>query len=132
MNSDLRKMQSEMISKPWKRFSSICASIDTEVDRILDRLLRGNKPHAYLLSHFLRSLIFKRNDTLCPCRSCHEDMTKDLQAIASGTGITSSGQYVQPKLGFGRRRGDRTKDEKLICEGEVLPLFFKRLAVINR
>ena len=30
-------MQSEIISKPWQRFSSVCASIDTEVDRILDR-----------------------------------------------------------------------------------------------
>ena len=36
-----------------------------------DHLLCGNKPHAYLSSHFLRSLIFKRNDTLCPCWSCH-------------------------------------------------------------
>ena len=71
MNSYLRKMQSEMISKPWQRFSSVCASIDTEVDPILDRLLRGNKPHAYLLLYFLRSLIFKHNDTLCPCQSCH-------------------------------------------------------------
>ena len=53
MNSDLRKMQSEMISKPCQRFAS--ASIDTEVDRILDRLLPGNNPHAYLSSHFLRS-----------------------------------------------------------------------------
>ena len=34
-------------------------------------------------------------------------MTKDLQA--SGTGITSTGQYVQPRLGFGGRRDDRTK-----------------------
>ena len=55
-------------------------------------------------------------------------MTKDLQA--SGTGITSIGQYVQPRLGFGGRRDDRTK--VLICEGELLPLFFKMLAVINR
>ena len=39
-----------------------------------DRLLRGNKPHAYLSSLFLWSLIFKRNDTLCPCWSCHGDL----------------------------------------------------------
>ena len=32
----------------------------------------------------------------------HLDMAKDLQA--SGTGITSIGQYVQPRLGFGGRR----------------------------
>ena len=65
-------MQSEMISKPCQRFASVCASIDTEVDRILDRLLRGSKPHAYLSSHFLlRSLIFKHNDTLCPCQSSY-------------------------------------------------------------
>ena len=66
-NSDLRKMQSEMILKPCQCSSSVCASIDTEVDR----LLHGNKPHAYLSSCFLQSLIFKCNDTLCPCRSCH-------------------------------------------------------------
>ena len=36
----------------------------------------------------------------------HLDMTKDLQA--SGTGITSIGQYVQLRLGSGRRRDDRT------------------------
>ena len=34
-------------------------------------------------------------------------MTNDLQS--SGTGITSTGQYVQPRLGFGGRRDDRTK-----------------------
>ena len=34
-------------------------------------------------------------------------MTKDLQA--SGNGITSIGQYVQPSLGSGGRRDDRTK-----------------------
>ena len=28
-------MQSEMISKPCQRFSSVCASIDTEVDRMI-------------------------------------------------------------------------------------------------
>ena len=71
-------MQSEMISKPCLRFLSVCASIDTEVDRILDRLLRGSKPHAYLLSHFLRPLIFRRNDTLCPFRSCHVSMRSTL------------------------------------------------------
>ena len=74
-------MQSEMISKPCQHFSSVCASIDTEVDRILDRLLRGNKPHAYLSSHFLRSLIFKRNDTLCPCRSCHVPLSLHLALL---------------------------------------------------
>ena len=34
-------------------------------------------------------------------------MTNDLQS--SGTGITSIGHYVQPRLRFGRRRDDRTK-----------------------
>ena len=35
VNSDLRKMQSEMISNPCQHFSSVSASIDTEVDHIL-------------------------------------------------------------------------------------------------
>ena len=35
MNSGLWKMQSEMVSKPYQRFSSVCASIDTEVDRMI-------------------------------------------------------------------------------------------------
>ena len=56
-------------------------------------------------------------------------MTKDLQA--SGTGITSIGQYVQPRLGSGME-GEGTIKQKLICEGELLLLFFKMLAVINR
>ena len=34
-------------------------------------------------------------------------MTNDLQS--SGTGITSIGHYVQPRLRFRRRRDDRTK-----------------------
>ena len=40
----------------------------------------------------------------------HLDMT-DLQA--SGTGITSIGQYVQPRLGSGGRRDDRTIEVNL-------------------